>query len=89
MKAFDDALAPHLEAARRELEEALVEAEASYSNGHSPETDLEPTPPPRPGGGGWAAPGASTTKRKKKKKKAATPPPPPPSRQNDDEEGYA
>ena len=36
MKAFDDALAPHLEAARRELEEALVEAEASYSNGHSP-----------------------------------------------------
>ena len=68
MKAFDDALAPHLEAARRELEEALVEAEASYSNGHSPETDLEPTPPPRPGGGGWAAPGASTTKRKKKTK---------------------
>ena len=90
MKTFDDALAPHLEAARRELEEALVEAEASYSNGHSPETDLEPTPPPRPGGGGWAAPGASTTKRKKKtKKKVATPPPPPPSRQNDDEEGYA
>ena len=90
LKAFDDALAPHLEAARRELEEALVEAEASHSNGHSPETDLEPTPPPRPGGGGWAAPGASTTKRKKKKKKAVTPPPPPPpSRQNDDEEGYA
>ena len=87
LKAFDAALEPHLEAARRELEEALVEAEASYSNGHSPETDLEPTPPPKPGGGGWAAPGTSTKRKKTKKKKAATPPPP--SRQNDDEEGYA
>jgi len=89
LKAFDAALEPHLEAARRELEEALVEAEASYGNGHSPETDLEPTPPPKPGGGGWAAPGTSTKRKKTKKKKAAMPPPPPPSRQNDDEEGYA
>lgn len=104
LAAFDEKFDPCLARARRELEDALVEAD-QRSASRSPETELEPTPPPRPRraavtrasavaaaskDGGWGAAAAAPPKRKKtKKKKGKTPPPPVAATMNDDEEGYA
>jgi mRNA-decapping enzyme subunit 2 len=104
LAAFDEKFDPCLARARRELEDALVEAD-QRSASRSPETELEPSPLPRPRraavtrasavaaaskDGGWGAAAAAPPKRKKtKKKKGKTPPPPAAATMNDDEEGYA